>query len=180
MRAKELIESLDSRCLPSGFDDFEVRGISCNSNEVYDNFIFVAIEGTHIDGRKFIDEAIERGAKVVIVTSQASQVTSQKKSSVIQVEDTRKVLAKLAAKFYGNPSSRIKVVGVTGTNGKTTITYLIESVVKADGCDAGVIGTINYRIKNKTMTALNTTPGPLVLQGMLQEMVKIKIGYARM
>ena len=133
MRAKELIESLDNSYLFSHLEDFEVGGVSCNSREVCDNFIFVAIEGTHIDGHRFIQEAIERGAKAVIIQSSDVGPRLSEKVTFIKVNDTRKALANLAAKFYGNPSSKIKVVGVTGTNGKTTITYLLEALLKEAG-----------------------------------------------
>lgn len=180
MRAKELIESLDRRRIPSAFKDFEAEGISCNSKEVSDNFIFVAIEGTHLNGHRFIDEAISRGAKAVVIQSSAFKVQSSKKASVIPVDDTRRALANLAAKFYGNPSSKIKVVGVTGTNGKTTITYLIEDLLKKTGFMPAVIGTVNYRFKDKIIPSKNTTPGPLELQSLLADMVKENASHAIM
>jgi len=180
MRAKELIESLDRRHLSSAFKDFKAEGISCNSKEVSDNFIFVAIEGTHLDGHRFIDEAISKGAKAVVVQSSKLEVQSSKKASIIRVEDTRRALADLAAKFYGNPSWKIKVAGVTGTNGKTTITYLIEELLKKTGFMPAVIGTVNYRFKDKIIPSRNTTPGPLELQSLLADMVKENASHAIM
>jgi len=181
VRAKELIESLGSRYLSFGFDDFEVRGISCNSNEVCDNFIFVAIEGTHIDGHRFIKEAIERGAKAVIVQTPRHQDTkTPRKVTFIRVKDTRKTLAKLAAQFYRNPSSKLKVIGITGTNGKTTITYLIESLLKEAGFLPAVIGTVNYRFKDRIIPSKNTTPGPIELQSFLADTVQEDINYVIM
>jgi len=179
MRAKELIKSIGCHCLPADLKDFEVKGISCNSKQVSDNFIFVAIEGTRIDGHKFIDEAIERGARAVVVTSHPSntlgagksEVRSHGKAAIIQTEDARKALAKLAASFYEEPSKKIKVVGVTGTNGKTTITYLLESLLKEAGFQPAVIGTVNYRFRDKIIPSGNTTPGPLELQSLLSDMV---------
>jgi len=178
MRAQELIESLDSCRLSSHLEDFEVGGVSCNSNEVCDNFIFVAIKGTHTDGHEFIQEAIDGGAKAVIVQSTEYRVQSRQKVSFIGVKDTRKALANLAAEFYGNPSSKIKVVGVTGTNGKTTITYLIEALLKEAGFAPAVIGTVNYRFKDKIIPCKNTTPGPVELQSLLADMVKGNISHA--
>ncbi len=181
MRVKEIIKSLDSSCLASIRDDFEVRGITSNSKEVCDNFIFVAIEGTREDGHRFIEEAIGRGAKVVVVHgSRSSTVRSPKEVSVIEAEDTRKTLADLAAKFYGNPSSQINIVGVTGTNGKTTVTYLIEALLKEAGFLPAVIGTVNYRFKDKIIPSKNTTPGPVELQSMLADMIKDNISHAIM
>ena len=180
MKAQELIESLDSCYLSSHLEDFEVRGISCNSNEVCDNFIFVAIKGTHIDGHRFIQEAIERGAKAVIIQSSDVSLRLPEKVTFIKVNDTRKALANLAAKFYGNPSSKIKVVGVTGTNGKTTITYLLEALLKEAGFSSAVIGTVNYRFKDKIIPSKNTTPGPVELQSLLADTAQENINYAIM
>jgi UDP-N-acetylmuramoyl-L-alanyl-D-glutamate--2,6-diaminopimelate ligase len=180
MRAKELIESLDSCHPSSGLKDFEVRGVSCNSKQVCDNFIFVAIEGTHIDGHRFIQEAIDKGAKAVIVQSTEYRVQSTQGASLIRVKNTRKALANLAAKFYGNPSSKIKVVGITGTNGKTTITYLIEALLKEAGFSPAVIGTVNYRFKDKIIPSKNTTPGPVELQSFLADTVEENINYVIM
>jgi len=181
MRAQELIKSLDSRYFTSNLEDFEVRGISCNSREVSDNFIFVAIEGTHIDGHRFIREAIDRGARVVIAQSPQPRMSiGPQKASFVLVADTRKALARLASKFYGNPSSKIKVVGITGTNGKTTITYLIEAILKEAGFLPAVIGSVNYRFKDKIIPSKNTTPGPLELQPLLADMVKGNISHAIM
>ena len=98
----------------------------------------------------------------------------------IVVKDTRSALPVMADNFYGHPSQKLKVIGVTGTNGKTTITYIIESILKKAGEEPGVIGTISYRINGKTMPAKNTTPGPLELQSMLSEMVRSSAHYAVM
>ncbi|MDD4939334.1 MAG: UDP-N-acetylmuramoyl-L-alanyl-D-glutamate--2,6-diaminopimelate ligase [Candidatus Omnitrophica bacterium] len=179
MKAKELISALDKPITARGFEDFEVKGISCNSKEISDGFIFVAIEGTRLDGRQFIEEAIEKGAKAIIVTRHKSQDTS-KRAAFIQVKDARGALARLAAGFYGYPSSKIKVAGITGTNGKTTITYLLEALLKSSGFKPAVIGTINYRLKNKILPSRNTTPGAVELQSFLKEMVKSKLTHAIM
>ena len=166
----------------SDLQDFEVKGISCNSKDVRDDFIFVAIKGTRHDGNAFIEEAIRKGAKTIVVQSSefppqadlptAGRVPSCKNVPVIAVEDTRKALAILSAEFYGNPSREIKVVGITGTNGKTTVSYLIEALLKEAGKIPAVIGTVNYRFKDKVISSKNTTPGPVELQSMLADMLK--------
>lgn len=178
MRLKTLIKNLSNLKADCAFDDFEVRGITCNSKEVLDNFVFVAVKGNKQDGNEFIDEAIARGAKAII--GHRTQDTRHKLGSAqfINVKDTRKVLAELAAEFYKHPSQKIKVVGVTGTNGKTTITYLIEALLKRAGYTPAVIGTINYRFKGKVTPAKNTTPGPIELQSLLAEMLMAGVDYA--
>ncbi|MBU0503081.1 MAG: UDP-N-acetylmuramoyl-L-alanyl-D-glutamate--2,6-diaminopimelate ligase [Candidatus Omnitrophica bacterium] len=157
--------------IPVGFKDFQVRGIACNSKLIDDDFIFVAVKGNKEDGNEFIPEAIARGAKAVIYQSPGRQDTKiSGRIPFIKVKDARKALAKLASEFYANPSSLVKVTGVTGTNGKTTVTYLIEALLKEANLSPAVIGTINYRFKNEVIVSKNTTPGPLELQGMLKNM----------
>lgn len=186
MKLSELIKTLDSYHITS-FLDFEVQGISCNSKEVQEDFIFVAIKGTNLDGHRFIQEAIDKGARAIIIQypvsriqDSGSRIQDPEGVSFIIVKDSRKALAKLAAQFYGNPSSKMKVVGITGTNGKTTVSYLIEAILKEAGFLPSVIGTVNYRFKDKIIPSKNTTPGPIELQSMLGEMLKEGIDYAIM
>jgi UDP-N-acetylmuramoyl-L-alanyl-D-glutamate--2,6-diaminopimelate ligase len=185
MRASELIKSIDGFLTLSDLKDFEVKGISCNSKEVLDDFIFVAIKGNREDGNTFINEAIERGARVVVTQSalfsrRAGKLNppNLKNVFIVAVKDSRRALSRLAAQFYGNPALKLKVVGVTGTNGKTTITYLLEALLKEAGFSPSVIGTINYRFNKKTIPSRNTTPGPVELESMLEQMVKGNIIYA--
>ncbi|MDD5155153.1 MAG: UDP-N-acetylmuramoyl-L-alanyl-D-glutamate--2,6-diaminopimelate ligase, partial [Candidatus Omnitrophica bacterium] len=157
-----------------------VKGINCDSRRVAGDFIFVAIKGNKEDGHRFIKEAINKGARVIVTQGRYPLAKSSKGISFIEVADTRKALAELAASFYGRPSEKLKVVGITGTNGKTTISYLIEAILKEAHFNPGVIGTINYRFKNRVFAARNTTPGPLELQPMLARMRKEKVKYAVM
>ncbi|MFH0790523.1 MAG: UDP-N-acetylmuramoyl-L-alanyl-D-glutamate--2,6-diaminopimelate ligase [Candidatus Omnitrophota bacterium] len=187
MRLEQLLKSLDvEQVYPQG-EDFYVKGISCDSQTVLDDFIFVAVKGANHDGHNFIDEAITRGARAIIVHSsclagrQAQSIDdSCKKVIFIKVKDTRKAIAKLAVEFYGNPSQKMKVVGITGTNGKTTIAYLIEALLKQAGRACAVIGTVNHRFDGKIILSKNTTPGPQELQAMLKEIAGQGIGYAVM
>lgn len=179
MTLNQLIKVLDIGKIPAGFKDFQVRGIACNSKLVKDKFIFVAVKGNKDDGHKFISEAIARGAKVIIYQTPGHQDTSTSgQIPFIKVRDTREALASIASEFYGNPSSKVKVIGVTGTNGKTTVTYLIEALLKEAGFAPAVIGTINYRFNSKTILSKNTTPGPLELQEMLKKMSDKGCDYA--
>lgn len=157
----------------------KVSGVSCNSQSVRENFIFVAVKGAKEDGSKFIDQALSRGARFVVY-AKGVKAGRSKRATFIKVNDTRLALARLAAHFYQHPSKKVKVIGITGTNGKTTVTYLLEAIIKEAGLLPAVIGTINYRFKDKVIRAFNTTPGALELQSMLADMAKEKIDYAAM
>lgn len=175
MRIKQLIKSLNINV--NGLEDFEVRGISCNSKEVKKDFVFVAIKGSNQDGHKFISEAIRNGARLVITQDPQPQ---NSKVTFINFKDTRKILGRLASEFYSRPSEILKVVGITGTNGKTTITYLIEAILEEAGFYPGALGTINYRFKDRLIPAKNTTPGPIELQNILAQMSKAGVDYCIM
>lgn len=189
MRLTELIKSLGVSHKCANLVDFEVSGISCNSKQLEANFVFVAVKGSCQDGGRFIDEAIENGAGAVIIQARGHRVprsgghqvtSSPDKVPFIEVKDTRQALAKLATQFYGNPSSKMKVVGITGTNGKTTVSYLIEALLNKAGAHPAVIGTINYRFKDRITKSKNTTPGPTELQSMLSDMLSQGANYCIM
>jgi UDP-N-acetylmuramoyl-L-alanyl-D-glutamate--2,6-diaminopimelate ligase len=121
-----------------------------------------------VDGHHFIGEAVERGAEVVV--SEEEREVSHR--TMIVVPNSRQALGKMSSNFYGDPSSQVKLIGITGTNGKTTTTYLLESILKKAGYRVGVIGTINYRFGEKAIPAPNTTPESLDLQRILCEMLR--------
>ncbi|MDO8662052.1 MAG: UDP-N-acetylmuramoyl-L-alanyl-D-glutamate--2,6-diaminopimelate ligase [Candidatus Omnitrophota bacterium] len=170
MRVEELTKLIKNR---------KVSGISSNSKTIRKNFIFVAVKGSQIDGSKFIGEALAKGAKFIVCDSNV-KIKYSGPVKFIRVKDTRFALARLAACFYNDPSEKIKVIGITGTNGKTTISYLLEAILKESEAYPGVIGTVNYRYKNKVIPAKNTTPGPVEIQSLLADMAKGGIDYAAM
>lgn len=155
----------------------EVKGVRDDSRSVRTGDMFVAVKGYTLDGHKFIDDAIGKGAKVIV----SDEIKDAPETVVkILVDDARAALPIIAGNFYAHPSAKLKTVGVTGTNGKTTITYIIENIIKSAGRDAGIIGTISYRLKDRVLPAKNTTPGSLELQSMLADMVKMGLGFAVM
>jgi UDP-N-acetylmuramoyl-L-alanyl-D-glutamate--2,6-diaminopimelate ligase len=158
----------------------KIKGITSNSKQIKPGFLFVAIKGNRQDGNQFIKEAISRGAGIIVVEKKLPSVSYPGKVKFLAVDDCRKFFAQSTHKFYGAPSSKIKVAGITGTNGKTTISYLIEAIAKESGYSCGVIGTINYRFGGKTMAAKNTTPGAGDLQNLLARMHGQKVKYCAM
>ncbi len=158
----------------------EIKGVTSNSKNVKKGFVFVAIKGNRQDGSYFIKEAITRGASVIVVQKGTRKIKIPDKIKLLKVDDCRKFLAGACAEFFGFPSDRLKVAGITGTNGKTTISYLIEAIAKESGYDCAVIGTINYRFKNKVIAAKNTTPGPGQLQELFARMLARRVKYCAM
>jgi UDP-N-acetylmuramoyl-L-alanyl-D-glutamate--2,6-diaminopimelate ligase len=140
-------------------------GITSDSRQVKAGTLFVAVSGLSQDGHTFINKAIEQGATSVIGEHELSPSVPY-----LKVSDSRAVLAELASVFYGDPSLSLKMAAVTGTSGKTTITYILESILHAAGAKVGVIGTVNFRFGKKIYPSTHTTPGPVELQKLLAEM----------
>jgi UDP-N-acetylmuramoyl-L-alanyl-D-glutamate--2,6-diaminopimelate ligase len=131
------------------------------------NTLFVALRGEKADGHAFIDQAIEKGATVIVAEREAQQTPA----TWIQVENTRSALADLASTFYERPTRRLKMAAVTGTNGKTTTTFLIKHVCEKAGMRCGLIGTVRYEIADRVLPAVRTTPEALEVQELLAQMV---------
>jgi UDP-N-acetylmuramoyl-L-alanyl-D-glutamate--2,6-diaminopimelate ligase len=167
MELKKLLEGVEIEKIV-GDTHKEIKGIAYHSKRVGKDFLFAALRGVEADGHQFVKEAIEKGAEAVVLEEE-QEVSNR---TMVLVPDSRRALAKISSNFYDDPSSRVILIGVTGTNGKTTTTYLLESIFKKAGWNVGVIGTINYRFGQQTTPAPNTTPESLDLQRILWEMVK--------
>ncbi len=167
MKLGQILEGLSGFEL-RGDPALEIAGMAYDSRQVRPGDLFVAIRGHHADGHGFIESAVEKGAVAVA----AEKFTGREaKVATILVPDSRKALSKLALAFYANPFKNITLIGITGTNGKTTTTYLLESMVKAAGGKPGVLGTVNYRFSEKKVPAPVTTPESLDLIRFSREMV---------
>jgi UDP-N-acetylmuramoyl-L-alanyl-D-glutamate--2,6-diaminopimelate ligase len=172
----KLIRSLDvieSR----GSMELDITDISYHSHRVTEGTLFVAIPGAQHDGHHFIEESMRQGARAVIVQEVPPYPVD---IPWVVVKDARKALAQISVEFFSHPSREITLVGITGTNGKTTTSYLIESIIKAAGRDVGVIGTINYRVRGKERPAPTTTPQSFDLQQLLREMITEGMQYVVM
>jgi len=149
----------------------EVSGIATDSKSVRDGYLFVAIKGYSRDGHDFINEAVLKGAKAIVAQDGCLPAGDISGAPVILVSDSRKASADISNNFYNRPSDKARVIGITGTNGKTTVSYLCESIFKKAGFKTGVVGTINYRYGQRLIPAVNTTPGALELAQIMGYMV---------
>lgn len=171
MVSRRLADILDGiKVLASSGDIFtEIKGMTMDSRQVEPGDLYACVPGANADGHDFAAEVIKKGASALLVERLLPFEIPQ-----VQVDHVRDVLGKIAANLYGYPSSRLEMVGVTGTNGKTTITYLVEQIMKKQGKKAGLIGTLGSRIAGREIPGSRTTPEAVDLQKLLAMMVDEK------
>jgi UDP-N-acetylmuramoyl-L-alanyl-D-glutamate--2,6-diaminopimelate ligase len=165
---KQLLKDLETLSVEGGVDR-EVTGIAYDSRRVTPGMVFVAIPGQKTDGHEFVDAAIDRGATAIIC--ERNGILAQR-ATKIRVADVRAALARVAASYYGHPASKLKVIGVTGTNGKTTVSFMVKAILEAAGIKSGLIGTVHYEIGDRVIPAQRTTPESLEVQQMMSQMVR--------
>ena len=166
MKLGQLLNGIPSYHL-SGDPEQEIQGLAYDSRQVKPGYLFVALKGHRQNGHHYIQNAVQNGA-VALVTEELQEPMD--KVATVSVTNSRETLSKLASQFYGHPFKGINMIGITGTNGKTTTSYLLESILSSAGARPGVIGTINYRFMGKTYPAPVTTPESLDLMRLLREM----------
>lgn len=167
MKLRDLLEGVDTR-RTTGAAEAEVSSIACDSRKTAPGALFVALRGAAADGNQFVAQAIERGA-VVIASEQPRPEAIAESLTWVEVEHPRRALATISANFHGRPAESLQLVGITGTNGKTTTSYLVDSLLCAAGHRTGLFGTIAYRTPRGEQTAKNTTPESLDLEMFLAE-----------
>lgn len=170
MRFAQLLQSVREPVALTGNTDVEIVGLFYDSRKVEPGGLFFALRGAAADGHQYLGRAVAAGAAALVVED-AANVPAGFPCAV--VSDARLAMSLMAASFYGNPTDGIPVVGITGTNGKTTTTYLIESMLERSGIPAAVLGTINYRFRDTTLPAPNTTPESVDLQKTLRQLVNL-------
>ena len=148
----------------------QIASIEIDSRKVELNGLFVAQKGLKFDGHNFIDKAIELGAIAIVCENLPQQL--QEKVTYIQVKNTNSALAQIASNFYNNPSSKLKLIGITGTNGKTTIATLLYNLFDKSGCKVGLLSTVKILVHNKQYAATHTTPNSIIINKFLNEMVE--------
>jgi UDP-N-acetylmuramoyl-L-alanyl-D-glutamate--2,6-diaminopimelate ligase len=176
MKLEQLLKGLGEFTV-KGNRRIEISSIAHNSKQVQGQGLFFAIEGNESNGYDFIDESISRGAVCIVAEE---NFIAYKDITKIIVKDIRKSCAVIAANFYDNPSGRMHVTGITGTNGKTTTLFLINAILGKCGIKCGTIGTIGYDIGSRHIPAVNTTPSPIMLQMFLRDMEKTGIKHCVM
>ena len=176
MELEELIRDL-SIVETQGDLRLPVPGLAYHTGQVVEGGLFVAIPGTRTDGHEFVRQAVACGARVVVVEKPGDAPPGV---TVVRVPNARVALAALASSFYAFPSHRLTIVGVTGTNGKTTTTYLLESILAAAGNRVGVMGTVNIRYPGAVLAAPVTTPESLDLQRFLSDMLQAGVTHVVM
>ena len=162
-----------------GNTDKDIKGINIDSRKIEQGHLFVAMKGTQTDGHKFIEKAIELGASAVLLEDMPAE-TAEKDVTYIQVKSTEDAVGKVATTFYGDPSHQLKLVGVTGTNGKTTVATLLYNMFRKFGHKVGLLSTVCNYIDDKEVPASHTTPDPIELNALLARMVAEGCEYAFM
>ena len=178
MKLTDLLKNISYKVL-AGELDVDIKGIEYDSRKVNDSSLFVAIKGYDTDGHLYIKEALAKGAKVIVLENEAF-VEDYQDVVFIKVDNSRRTLGLLSSIFFGEPSKKLIVVGVTGTNGKTSITYLLKSILQEAGYKTGIIGTIENQIGEKVYESNVTTPESRYLQELLHEMVMAECQYCLM
>jgi len=176
MKLSELTTNLEVKEI-IGDLNLNIKGIYHNSREIKRDFLFICIKGFTFDGHNFIDEAINRGAVALVVEK---EIPLRPGITIIRVDNSRKALAILANQFYDFPSRKLKLIGVTGTNGKTTITYMLRAIFQEAGFKTGLLGTAQNIIGDNINSSKMTTMESVDLQKTLKEMVEQKNNYTVM
>ncbi|WP_276948935.1 UDP-N-acetylmuramoyl-L-alanyl-D-glutamate--2,6-diaminopimelate ligase [Acetatifactor muris] len=170
MKLLDLLEQTDYECI-QGTMDTEVTAVVYDSRKVMEGSLFICIEGANFDGHCFAAEVVEKGAKVLVVSKAVENLSAQD-ITVIKVADTRYAMAFISAAWFGHPAEKLKVIGITGTKGKTTTTWLVKDILEEAGFKVGLIGTIETIIGDTHIPAESTTPESYVLQEDFAKMVE--------
>ncbi|QGU95114.1 UDP-N-acetylmuramoyl-L-alanyl-D-glutamate--2,6-diaminopimelate ligase [Clostridium bovifaecis] len=176
MKLLEMLQGIEYNVM-QGEVNLEVSAVQYDSRKVNKGDLFVCIEGFNVDGHDYVESAIKNGAAVIICSK---DVALNLKCAIVKVKDTREALAIIASNFYRKPSESIKLIGITGTNGKTTSTYMIKSILEHAGYNVGLIGTIANYIGDEKIKAERTTPESLELHELLYKMKERDVDYCVM
>lgn len=167
MKLSTLVERIEFECL-QGSVDVDVKDVVYDSRKVSEGSLFICIRGAVVDGHKFVTDVVSKGAKVLVVEE---AVVVPEDVTVLLVKDSRYAMACISAAYFDHPAEKLKIIGITGTKGKTTTTYMVKSILENAGYKVGLIGTIEAIIGDKVIPASNTTPESYVVQQYFAQMV---------
>ncbi len=173
MKLSELLEQIDYECI-QGSMDVDVKAVVYDSRKVEKDCLFLCIEGANFDGHGFAAQVVERGAKVLVISKEIENMAG-KDITLIKVKDTRYAMAFISAAWFGHPAEKLKVIGITGTKGKTTSTWMVKAILEEAGFKVGLIGTIETLIGDTHIPAQTTTPESYLLQEDFAKMVEAGI-----
>ena len=179
MKLQELLNGANYTVI-SGELDKEISKVQYDSRKVEEGDMFVCLSGFEVDGHDYAQNAIKSGATTIICEKDIDLSDIDREVTVIKVEEGRKVLAMMSANFYNHPTKKLKLIGVTGTNGKTTSVYILKSILEKAGKKVGLVGTIANYIGSKKIDSERTTPESLELQGLFSQMVEEGCEYCVM
>ena len=177
MRLKELLKNIKPTQVV-GDENTDITGVNIDSRKIKQGHLFVAMKGTQVDGHQFIPKALDLGASAILCEDMPAEL--KENVTYIQVASTEDAVGKVATIFYGNPSEKLKLVGVTGTNGKTTIATLLYNMFRKLGYKCGLLSTVCNYIEGEAIPADHTTPDPIELNALLSKMVEAGCQYAFM
>jgi len=184
MNASDIIKLLQDKTVEHDQVDFKVKGLSIDSREVGMDYCFIAFKGVNEDAHSYIKAAIDKGAKMIIYDKnhEFEDLNKGDFKDVIfaGVKDTKAAAGRVSAEFFDRPSEKLNIIGITGTNGKTTISFLLEHIFRESGFESGLIGTVHYRISDHIMPSKNTTPDVIKLNHLFQHMVDHGLRYCVM
>ena len=176
MNLAEIIKTVNAISVV-GTQDQEITGIAYDSRRVMPGNLFIAVRGARTDGHRFVNAAIDRGASAVVLEDDSS---FNARATRIRVGDARRSMAQASAHFYNHPSQNLKVVGVTGTNGKTTTAFMVRAIMETAGIPCGLLGTVQYQIRERVIPASRTTPESVEIQEMMSQMLGAGCGGVSM
>ena len=176
VKLNQILEGIDVHHIAGDYRG-DISDLCYDSKQCVPGSLFVAVPGLKHDGHAYVADAVMRGSRYIV---HEKEIEPHPGITFIKVRDCRRALGQLGKNFYGNPSSGMTLIGVTGTNGKTTVTFLVESILTRAGCHVGVLGTINYRYAGKVYAAPHTTPESVVVQKILRDMADAGVTHVVM
>jgi UDP-N-acetylmuramoyl-L-alanyl-D-glutamate--2,6-diaminopimelate ligase len=176
MKLEEIVKRVKPLAVVGPLDQ-EITGIAYDSRRVMPGHLFVAMRGERTDGHRFVESAIARGATAIVLERDAG---FNPRATRIRVKDARRSMAQVSAQFYNHPSQQLKVIGVTGTNGKTTTAFMVQAIMETAGISCGLLGTVQYQIGERVIPASRTTPESVDIQDMMSQMLRTGCGGVSM